>query len=418
MTTRADFTLNDTPQSNGVYRATAGGTVELKLVDGLLIDAAVVKVSLERKTKNATDIPELATPYVLSPATATLELTIPNEISSWLIRVQLNEGSSAKGVEPTWTRERIIETVGTTGVAKQLAGEQTQRHPERGWSDIQNDEVDALETLAAGGGGGGPDPFDGLDVESEHRADEGVEAGYFVQRWVDQRGYRHFVPFERDLTLWYVAGPDVEAAITTAAADAVRLPLRIERDFGDGFAALSRPGFGVGGLWSRTPLVFDLSAFTIAIRICMASGNGQTILSLTGQIPRVDLDDVPKLTISWSYTSGGSGDITARLVDAAVAEATASKTITHSAWHTVIVRYDGSNLSVRSDGVNGAAESFPTPDDLHVEHTSLACDLFPDGTANGQIFSGTAIRHILAAPRAWSDAECLTAEAALTDIWT
>jgi hypothetical protein len=76
MSTSADFTLNGTPQADGVYRATKGGTVTLALVDGLLIDAGVVKVTLERKTKGATDIPELASEYVLSPATAELEPSI------------------------------------------------------------------------------------------------------------------------------------------------------------------------------------------------------------------------------------------------------------------------------------------------------------------------------------------------------
>lgn len=148
--TSADFLLNDTPQSAGVYRATPGGTVTLKLADGMLIDAGVVTVTLERKTKGATDIAEIAAAYILDPPSEELDLTIPDEVSSWLVRVQLNNGSSARGVEPTWTRERVIETVGAAGIAKQLAGERTERHPERGWSDIQNDMVDVLNGALAG----------------------------------------------------------------------------------------------------------------------------------------------------------------------------------------------------------------------------------------------------------------------------
>jgi hypothetical protein len=370
------------------------------------------------KTKGATDIPELASEYVLSPATAELELSIPDEISSWLIRVQLNNGSSTRGVEPTWTRERVIEIVGDTGVAKQLAAERTERHPARGWSDIQNDMVDAIELIASGGGPTpDPDPFEGLDVSSEHRADEVEAGGFYVARLPDQRSFVHFIPLERDLTLWYALGPGDLSVIAAAASDYVSLPLQLARDFGDGFPAIS-PFVGAGRMWARTPLVNDLATFTIAMRIRMASGNGQTILSLCNVVPRAG-DDVPKLGITWQYTSGPSGQITATLVDGALNEANAIKgSVTHSAWHNMIIRFDGSDLTVRVDGTNGTPEPFPTPDDLHVEHTCLGCDIFPDGTANGQIFNGTAIRHILAAPRAWSDAECLTAEAALTAAWT
>lgn len=415
MSTSADFTLNDTPQSDGVYRATAGGTVDLKLTDGLLIDAGVVKVTLERKTKGATDIPEIAAEYVLSPATATLTLNIPDEISSWMIRVQLNQGTNGFGrVEPTWTRERVIETVGLTETAKQLAGEMTQRHPARGWSDIQNDMVDALETLAAGGGPTpDPDPFEGLDVQTEHTAMV-VEAGKTVSRWADQRAFRHWVPFERDLMLWYECNT-VESIVADTAVDSIRKPLAYSADYDSGLPALSPPG----GLWCRSPLVTNLAAFTIAMRIRMASGNGQSLLTLCNSFPS-GVDDVPLLSLTWSYSAGPSGSFDLSLVDAAIASADASKSATHGSWHNLVLRHTGSSLIVRVDGVNGTPVSTAAlVDDLTVDASSLGCAInSTDGTSPGFMAGGTAIRHILAAPRAWSDAECLVAEAALTAAWT
>lgn len=423
MTTSADFTLNGTPQSAGVYRATAGGTVDLALVDGLLIDAGVVKVSLERKTKGATDIAELASEYVLSPATATLTLNIPNEISSWLIRVQLNNGSDGRGVQPTWTRERVIETVGDTGVAKQLAGESTQRHTERGWSDIQNDMVDALEAIVAGGGGG-PDPFAGLDVESEHRADVGVEFGATVSRWVDQRSYKHFVTFERDLALWYALGINDEGVMTGTPSGGVRKGLGYTAAFDADGPAIIPPG----GLWSRSPLVLNAEEFTIALRIRMASNNGQSILSICATFPS-GADDCPKLALRWTYAAGPSGQLEIDITDAALNTTTAVVSMTHSAWHNVIIRHipgvpdplGDRTMVLRVDGVNGTPESTATiSDDLApLDATSLGCDLeATNGTSPGFMSGGTAIRHILVAARAWSDAECLTAEAALTAAWT
>lgn len=420
MSTSADFTLNGTPQADGVYRATKGGTVTLALVDGLLIDAGVVKVTLERKTKGATDIPELASEYVLSPATAELDLSIPDEISSWLIRVQLNNGSSTRGVEPTWTRERVIETVGDTGVAKQLAAERTERHPARGWSDIQNDMVDAIELIASGGGPTpDPDPFEGLDVSTELRADRGVEAGQRVARWADQRGHGHLVTFERDLMLWYEANT-IEAIVADPVATSIRLGVVFGRAFdGDGDALWWPTGdTQPGALWSRTPWVYDGAALSIALRVRMSAANAQTILTQVPSFPN-GIVDAPKLSLSWAYTSGGSGTLSFRLADVNETDQVATQAMTHSAWHNVIIRHDGSNMRVRVDGVNGTNAATGVFDDMKFDAAVLGCDINAgDGTTPGQMSNTSAIRHIIAAPRAWSDAECLTAEAALTAAWT
>lgn len=402
MTTSADFTLNDTPQSDGVYRATAGGTVDLALADGLLLDAAVVKVTLERKTKGATDIAEIATEYILSPASATLSLTIPDEVASWLVRVQLNGGSSGQGVEPTWTRERVIETVGEAGIAKQLAGERTERHPERGWSDIQNDMVDALNTIAAGGTITPPatvDPFSGLSVTSEYRADVGVEHSYRVSRWLDRRSYRHL---ER---------------VPIAIAGAPTPPVYVA-DFGDHLPALQ---FEASTALAALVAAINGERFSVAFRARFPDST-VTLLALGQCPPGGDSPpDGTPIIIGATYTAGANTSITASLSDDAVTTpVVASQNATHSAWHTVIVRSTGSTIRVRVDGTNGSTADTSGLGSITVlDTTSIGCivDGF-DGTTTSTFDDG-ALRHVLVADgHAWSDAECLTIEAALTAIWT
>lgn len=395
MTTSADFTLNGTPQSDGVYRAAAGGTVDLALADGLLLDAAVVKVTLERKTKGATDIAELATEYILSPASATLTLTIPDEVASWLIRVQLNGGSSGQGVEPTWTRERVIETVGAAEVAKQLAGERTERHPERGWSDIQNDMVDALDTLA----GGGADAFAGLSVTSEYRADVGIEHSYRVSRWLDRRDYRHL------------------DRVSIAIARAPRPPVYVA-DFGDHLPALQ---FEASTALAALVAAINSDIFSVAFRVRFPDST-VTLLALGQCPPGGDSPpDGTPIIIGATYTAGANTSITASLSDDAVSTpVVASQNATHSAWHTVIVRSTGSTIRVRVDGTNGAAEDTSGLGSITLlDTTSIGCIVDGnDGTTTGTFDDGV-LRHILVADGyAWTDAECLTVEAALTAIWT
>jgi hypothetical protein len=275
--------------------------------------------------------------------------------------------------------------------------------------------------------GSGPtpvDPFAGLDVESEHRADIGVEFGSTVSRWVDQRSYKHFITFERDLALWYALGPNDEGVMTGTPSGAIRKGIGYTAVFDADGPAIVPPG----GLWSRSPLVLDAEEFTLAFRIQLASSNGQSILTICAPFPN-GADDCPKLVLRWTYAAGPSGQLELDITDTALNTTTAVVAMTHGAWHNVIVRHIPGvpdplldrTLVIRVDGVNGTPQSTATiTDDLvPLDATSLGCDLeATNGTSPGFLSGGTAIRHILAAPRSWSDAECLTAEAALTAIWT
>lgn len=400
MTTSADFTLNGTPASDGVYRATKGSTVTLALVDGLLIDAGVVKVTLERKTKSATDIPEIASEYVLSPATATLDLSIPHEVSSWLIRVQVNGGSSPRGVEPTWTRERVIETVGDAGVAKQLAGERTERHPERGWSDIQNDMVDAADRAAAGLAAlPSPDPLAGITVSHEWRADIGVEHGYRVSRWVDRRGHVH-----------------LGRIICDPLTSSPRPPLFDPEDGAEVLPRLLFPG-ALGAM--AAAITSDV--FSLAFRVKFPDAD--VVLLSCGQCPpgSEPHPDGTSVIIGANYTAGADTSITASLSDDAfTAPVVASMTATHSAWHNVIVRSTGSTIRVRVDGTNGATANTAGLGALTMLDTiAIGCVIDGSDGLASETFDDGSLRHVIIADGDdWTDAECLTIEAALTAAWT
>lgn len=399
MTYSADFTLNGTPQSDGGYIAEAGGTVDLALADGMAIDAGVVVVSLERMTKDANNIAELATDYTLSPPSATLTLTIPDEVSSWLIRVQLNGGSDGRGVQPTWTRERIIATLGPSGVRKMIPGESTEFDPTIGWSETQNDEVDALDALANGDTITPPasmDPFTGLSVTSEYRADVGVEHGYRVARWLDRRGPKHMGP--------------IESGLTTN-----KRPI-FDADFGDGFPVLDFALAAV--LVSQLPLVTS-DRFSIALRVQLPATD-VTVLSVVQAYPNGD-PDASRFIIAADYIAGANTSITASITDdAATTPVVASQSGRHSEWRTVIVRSNGTTIGLRVDGVNGStASTVSLGASVMWDTTAIgtARDA-SDGSAVGD-FTGGYLRHILVADGlAWTDAECLTVEAAFTEAWT
>lgn len=418
----ADFSLDSSLFVDRGFTATRGATVTLALQNTLGAATQTARVRLSKKTKGATGIPELATEVFLSPPTAELELTIPDEVSSWEIEVQINGGkNTAAQVIPGWTRTRIISTLSAAGNRKWLAAETDGFDPTFGWVGSQNDSVDNEENL---GGGGGPDAFAGLDVESEHRADVGVEYGSSVSRWVDQRSYKHFVTFERDLALWYALGVNDEGVMTGTPSGGVRKGLGYTAEYDADGPAITPPG----GLWSRSPLVLNAEEFTIALRIRLASSDGQSILTICAPFPS-GADDAPKLVLRWTYAAGPSGQLEIDITDAALNTTTAVASMTHGAWHNVIIRHipgvpdplGDRTMVIRVDGVNGTPQSTATiTDDLvPLDATSLGCDLeATNGTSPGSMAGGTAIRQILAAPRAWSDAECLTAEAALTAAWT
>lgn len=394
----AAFSLNGNTGTDG-YTATAGGVVNLALIDGMHADVQSVVARVVSKSRGASALDELATDYVFPTPSTVLALTIPDEVSSWWVEVKINGGSSARGVEPTWTASRIISTLGASGIRKQVPGESVQFDAANGWGGAQNDLVDALDTIAGGGTITPPastDPFTGLGVTSEHRADAGVEHGARVSRWVDQRGAKHMDRIE------------------LGAATNIR-PL-FNADFGDGFPSVQFDG--VSGLCCGLPIITS-DVFSVALRVRLPASD-IVVASCTQAYPGGN-PDASNLIVGADYTAGGSTSITASLTDdAATTPVVASQSATHSAWHTVIVRSTGTTIRVRVDGTNGStANTTPLGPIALSDVSSLGCVRdASDGASTGN-FTGGYLRHLLVADGyAWSDAECLTVEAGLTAIWT
>lgn len=394
----AAFSLNGNTGTDG-YTATAGSVVNLALVDGMHADVQSVVARVVSKSKGASALDELATEYVFPTPSTVLALTVPDEVSSWWVEVKINGGSSARGVEPTWTASRIISTLGPSGIRKQVPGESVQFDAANGWGGAQNDLVDALDTIAGGGAITPPastDPFTGVSTTSEWRADVGVEHGRRVARWLDRRGTRH-----------------LERVVPPTGTNPA--PPVYDADFGDGFPALEFPG-ALASLYAA----INSDVFSIAFRVRLPASS--VLLLACGQSP-TNSDPHPDGTaiiIGATYTAGVNTSITASLSDDGVSTpVVASQNATHSAWHTVIVRSTGSTIRVRVDGTNGStADTSGLGPVTLLDTTSIGCaidgsDGSVTGTMNGHL------RHVLIADgSAWTDAECLIVEAGLTAIWT
>lgn len=400
--TSANFTLDGTDYEDRGFVATAGGTVALALASATGVSAA--RVRLVQVSKLASVIPELDVDdpgLAIDPPSATVTLTIPNEVSSWLVEVKVNNGASARGVEPTWTRTRKIWTVGASGASKNLPTERDEGDPDNGWAGAQNDLVDAVDALMDGNS-----PFPpivgNLGITSEHAADANVRHGYRVARWVDTGNAR--VDLER-----------LDLAATQRGRP------RFEADYGDGFPAITFAdvlGPTPVGLASQLPLITS-AVFSIALRVRVPAAD-VTVLSVSSAYPSGD-PDVTRLTVHADYTSGATTLFKATLTDDdASTPIVASATATHSAWHTVIVRCDDSTLSVRIDGTNGTGVDIAplTTFDLFDVTTlglSVAAD---DGAPTGDNFTDGAIRHIVTADgRKWTDDECAAVETAINARW-
>mgnify|MGYP000222786746 CR=1 FL=1 len=156
----AAFSLNGNTGTDG-YTATAGGVVNLALIDGMHADVQSVVARVVSKSKGASALDELATDYVFPTPSTVLALTVPDEVSSWWVEVKINGGSSTRGVEPTWTANRIISTLGPSGIRKQVPGESIQFDAANGWGGAQNDLVDALDTYI-------PEPKRARDAVAAH----------------------------------------------------------------------------------------------------------------------------------------------------------------------------------------------------------------------------------------------------------
>ena len=160
MTITANFLLGGTDYTDRGYVATTGGTVALALEDALSTDVKSAVVRLVSSSKNATAITELdvdAPGFAMDPPSGGMNLTIPDEVGSWTIEVQINGGVSARGVEAAWTRTRIISTVGSSGVTKTCPAERDEYDPEAGWTAAQNAMVNVVDELSGALGSSGGD---------------------------------------------------------------------------------------------------------------------------------------------------------------------------------------------------------------------------------------------------------------------
>ncbi len=399
MTITANFTLGGTDYTDRGYVATAGGTVALALEDALSTDVKSAVVRLVSLTKNTTGITELDVDdpgFSMDPPSDGMTLTIPNEVGSWTIEVQINGGASARGVEAAWTRTRIISTVGSSGVTKTCPAERDEYDPEAGWTAAQNAMVDALDGVIDGGSTD-PDDLGVSSLTTEWRADKGVEHSYRVGIWRDRRTYRDLERIQ----------PPITGGLRPPVFDA---------DFGDGMPALQFPG-------AMASLISAITSDVFSIAFRVRFPDSDVVLLSCGQCPPGSNPDPDgtSIIVGADYTAGGSTSITASLSDDAVSTpVVASQTATHSAWHTVIVRSTGSTIRVRVDGVNGATANTSGLGPLTLlDTTAIGCVVDgSDGSLTGTFDDG-ALRHVAIADGvAWSDADCLLIEAGMTDLWT
>lgn len=197
------------------------------------------------------------------------------------------------------------------------------------------------------------------------------------------------------------------------------MPALYTADFGDGHPAIqfnSTPD--VNRMWCRTPFVTS-GVFSMAVRLRVPNQNGKTILSVYPPFPGGT--DLAFVSLYSSYTAGVNATLRFDVNDDAGTNGEAAELLTHSAWHTAIMRCDGSTLSIRIDGVNGTpvTPSGPSLTTLStLDQSGLACEIFTDGSYNGSNSNG-AIRHILVADgTTWSDGQCSTIETEFTSLWT
>lgn len=276
-------------------------------------------------------------------------------------------------------------------------------------------KVNPLIRAAAGGGGGGPvDEFAGLGVTSEHRADSGVEYGRSVSCWRDLRGWAHWIQHERDRT----GDPRIlEAGFTRTSPNYVP-------EYDNGLPAIEFQTGNARSMWSRTPLVRSPNGeFSMALRIHSPPNGGRTIFSVWAEFPEAP-DANCQIELTWTYTSGPTGTYRLNWTDDDGDNVEATVDATHTAWHTLIIRAEGTagvgiTVTLRVDGSNGTPVAGTNVGFSRLDQSGLACDISPiDGVVAG-FFTFGAIRHILTADsRVWSDLECATIETKFTDRWT
>ena len=257
---------------------------------------------------------------------------------------------------------------------------------------------------ASGGGPTPPDDFPGLGMTAEYRADYGVEHGVSVSNWNDIRGYNNLVALIRDPNLLQTG----------------LIPPLYTSDFGDGFPAIqcnSTPAARV--LIGFNPLISG-AIFSIALRIYIPNNNC-TFLSATQTFPGFN-NAATILNIYCNPVVGADNTINFDLTDDASNNVIVQQLATKSAWHTIIFRNDGSQMSIRVDGVNGgspqSSTGFTTFDEFDTTGFAMVVDA-TDGSYTGSSPSNFNTRHILVADgTAWSDPQCATIETELLALWT
>ena len=166
MTSGADFKVRNmttggawSPLSDGGFDCAAGDVLELQLEASPALDVRTCIYSTVAASKGASAL-ALAGDGVASPPAATVQVTVPAGVHSWMVRCQVNGGESVldRTGRPDFginTRQRVVAVRSAQALRKGLASETTEYSQTGGWMDAQNEEVDAIATLGGGGGGGG-----------------------------------------------------------------------------------------------------------------------------------------------------------------------------------------------------------------------------------------------------------------------
>jgi len=156
--TTAKFTINGTPSSPRGFDATNGQVLTLQLETNPAPDVYQTVYSLYNPSDPAAPLASKSAPVLTTtpssgqPTVPTGAVTVPmpaSGVHSFAIRCVVNGGrETATGrVRPEWTYERIVSIRSGNGQRKQLPGESTQ-YGDRGWSDAQNEGVDAVAGTA------------------------------------------------------------------------------------------------------------------------------------------------------------------------------------------------------------------------------------------------------------------------------
>lgn len=140
----SDFTINGTLQSTLGYDATHGETLTLALESAPAIDVWHVEFRVIIASKNAPNL--VVSPDPMTRTEPPWEATVTAPLTgahTYQIACVVNGGVDSAGrSRPDYTSERIICIRSAGGLRKWLPAESTQ-YSARGWSDEQNDAVDA-----------------------------------------------------------------------------------------------------------------------------------------------------------------------------------------------------------------------------------------------------------------------------------